>query len=510
MPAAIIYIRVSTKKQEQRNELNLPAQQQKCEDWAKRADIPVLKVFVGHGESAWKTDRPTLDEAIDFIKKNKGKVTHFIVQDTTRFARNDVVKAVACAELKKLNVTLISVDEPMLDDSPTGKLTGTMLTALGQFYSDTLSSRVRYRFEVHREQGRWLHQTPIGYVNVKQNGSKSIAPDPVTAPMVRQCFEMVASGSESSDAVRKFMTARGLRSKKGHKLSKQSFSWMLKNPLYAGVIMHKGKRYQGSFQSIVTEDVWQNAQDSLRGRRKAVPKKPTSEQWPLRGFVRCGFCGEKMTAGSPRGRGGKLYPKMWCWNPECNRPVSVSKEKIESEWIQYLTELQPAFDALVNVIPVLARTHQQSRADAMSGKRRELSTRLSEKKALQVELVTAKVKGEIAQDDFDVLKASLSSDITEIETALRALSTDADSLAELTADTTRHSVPASALWASVQLSERQTVQSALFPEGVMYRPDVRFFAPVTDDLQATVFEILVKIAAGRNDPEVLNGRDDWI
>ena len=37
-------IRVSTKKQEQRNELNLPAQQQKCEGWAKRADIPVMKV----------------------------------------------------------------------------------------------------------------------------------------------------------------------------------------------------------------------------------------------------------------------------------------------------------------------------------------------------------------------------------------------------------------------------------------------------------------------------------
>jgi hypothetical protein len=50
----------------------------------------------------------------------------------------------------------------------------------------------------------------------------------------------------------------------------------------------------------------------------------------------------------------------------------------------------------------------------------------------------------------------------------------------------------------------------LVSRGVMYRPDVRFFAPVTDDLQATVFEILVKIAASREDPEVLNGRDDWI
>ena len=86
---------------------------------------------------------------------------------------------------------------------------------------------------------------------------------------------------------------------------------------------------------------------------------------------------------------------------------------------------------------------------------------MSEKQALQVELVTAKVKGEIAQDDFDLLKASLTTDIVEIETALRALSTDSYSLAELTADTTRHTIPASALWASVQLSERQTVQRVL-------------------------------------------------
>jgi hypothetical protein len=65
--------RVSTKKQEQRNELNLPAQQQKSEDWAKRAGIPVLKVFVGQVEEpslAYKMDcrkipcdfRPSISE----------------------------------------------------------------------------------------------------------------------------------------------------------------------------------------------------------------------------------------------------------------------------------------------------------------------------------------------------------------------------------------------------------------------------------------------------------------
>ena len=65
MPAAVIMLRVSTTKQQQRNELNLPAQEKKCQDWAASQKIPVLRVFTGKGESAWKTERPTLEEALE-------------------------------------------------------------------------------------------------------------------------------------------------------------------------------------------------------------------------------------------------------------------------------------------------------------------------------------------------------------------------------------------------------------------------------------------------------------
>src|SRR5215813_1608383 len=148
-PTAVIYCRVSTVKQAERNELNLPAQQKRCEDWCASQNIAALRVFVAEGESAWKTERPTLDEAVDYIRQSKGKVTHFVVQDSTRFSRNVAGKAFVEEKLKKLGVKLVSVDEPMVDDSPMGKLAGTMATAFGEFYSHDLSSRVRYRFQLH-------------------------------------------------------------------------------------------------------------------------------------------------------------------------------------------------------------------------------------------------------------------------------------------------------------------------------------------------------------------------
>jgi DNA invertase Pin-like site-specific DNA recombinase len=49
--AAVIFCRVSTAKQQQRSEANLPAQEKRCQDWCKADKLPVLRVFVAEGES---------------------------------------------------------------------------------------------------------------------------------------------------------------------------------------------------------------------------------------------------------------------------------------------------------------------------------------------------------------------------------------------------------------------------------------------------------------------------
>jgi site-specific DNA recombinase len=506
---AVIYCRVSTVKQAERNELNLPAQQRRCEDWCTSQNIPVLRVFVAEGESAWKTERPTLQEAIDYIKGQKGKVTHFVVQDSTRFSRNVAGKALAERDLGKLGVKLVSVDEPMVDDSPMGKLAGTMATAFGEFYSHNLSSRVRYRFQLHREQGRWLHQAPLGYRNVQQPGGiKSLEPDEA-APLVRQAFEMMNTGGHSSDVVRQFVTAAGLRTKKNRKLTRQTFSFMLKNPVYCGLILHKGKTYKGSFPPIVSEELWQSVQDTLRGKRKAVPKKTVDDNFPLRGFVKCGYCRAKLTSGNVKGR-SKTYSKYWCWNKGCEHPVSVSREKLEADWLYYLTSVQPAFDALVNVIPVLARANAQKRIADAEQKQRHLATQLSEREAMRLSIFESFSKGNLTQPEFRRMMDMIAADIAGIEAAQRAFVAEAEAVLQVTADTSRTNIPVKALWASAHLTEKLTVQNALFPDGILYRKDIGFFAPPDNEVAAIVFRTLISIAAEPDWEEIKSGRGDWI
>jgi hypothetical protein len=72
----------------------------------------------------------------------------------------------------------------------------------------------------------------------------------------------------------------------------------------------------------------------------------------------------------------------------------------------------------------------------------------------------------------------------------------------LTADTTRQTIPARALWVAAPLSEKQTVQSVLFPDGICYRKDTGFFAPVTNELEASVFKMLVELSEHGEDYKV--------
>ena len=149
-----------------------------------------------------------------------------------------------------------------------------------------------------------------------------------------------------------------------------------------------------------------------------------------------------------------------------------------------------------------------NRIEEREQRQRTLSTQLADKQALNVKLIAAKLNGDLSQADFETMKAVLARDIQEIESAQRSLNAEAEALLHLTEDTSRKAIPARALWIAAPLSEKQTVQTVLFPEGICYCKDLGFFAPVTNELEAVVFQCLLELAdhgEAYEMEEVLNG-----
>ena len=84
------------------------------------------------------------------------------------------------------------------------------------------------------ERGSWPFLTTLGYIKIPQeNGRSRVEHDAEAAPLIKQAFELFASGRYERAEVLRIVTAVGLRTKKGRRLSQQSFCNMLKNQLYA-------------------------------------------------------------------------------------------------------------------------------------------------------------------------------------------------------------------------------------------------------------------------------------
>src|SRR5579872_1381893 len=83
---AVIYVRVSSG--EQVIGTSLDSQETQCRRFCAERGFTVLEVFREEGESAKTADRTALLRALEYCRKNKGKVQAFVVAKVDRFARN--------------------------------------------------------------------------------------------------------------------------------------------------------------------------------------------------------------------------------------------------------------------------------------------------------------------------------------------------------------------------------------------------------------------------------------
>ena len=340
MTKAAIYCRVSTK--EQVSNLSLPTQKKACLDYCRKNGFDIDKVFVEEGESAKMTDRPQFQNLLSYRRENKGRIHHVVIYAINRFARNSFDHAVVRAYLQRLGVTLRSVTEPV-DDSSTGKLMENILAAFSQFDNDVRAERTVAGMKAALERGKWTFQAPLGYAKLpKESYSGGLVLDPERGPLVRQAFELYATGCYSRKQVLNRVTSLGLRTRKGKRLTPQSFSKTLRNPIYAGwlVVPRWNIQQQGGFTPIVDEEIFQRIQAVLSGKRPAVtPHVQNHPDFPLRRFVRCAHCGKPFTGSWSKGR-SKRYPYYRYPNP-CCKGGNVRKGDLEQKFLGLLEKLQP-------------------------------------------------------------------------------------------------------------------------------------------------------------------------
>lgn len=342
-----IYIRVSTDKQE---ELSPDAQLRLLMDYAKtnHTDIPMEYIFQDNGISGRKANkRPAFQQMIALAKSKEHPIDTIIVWKFSRFARNQEESIVYKSLLKKNNVDVVSVSEPLID-GPFGSLIERIIEWMDEYYSIRLSGEVMRGMTQNAIRGHYQSDAPIGYRS--PGNKKPPEKDPKTVQIPIMMKDLLLSGSSLLQIARK-LNEHGYRTKHGNLWDARGVRYVLENPFYAGIsrwnYTDRGRQLKPADEVIYTKGNWEPLWDKATleeikkhlamNMRKAKSRDVSTAKHWLSGLLICSSCGGTLAySGTKNSRG------FQCWKYTkgfCNESHYIGIRPIEKMVIEYLENI---------------------------------------------------------------------------------------------------------------------------------------------------------------------------
>ena len=223
------YIRVSTPKQGEG--VSLEVQKSDISNEALRRNLAVTEWFVDL-ESAAKTGRTNFNRMVGRLRR--GHAAAFVVHKIDRSSRNMVDWGVVTT-LMESGVEFHVATDPMDFTTRAGRFTADMLAVLAADFSRNQSEETKKGLRGRLEQGLFPYRSPIGYL--KGGKGKPKPPCPVMGPLVKELYDLYASGQHSLDSAHAEICRRGLRNQAGGIVSLHGIERILSNPFYHGQIV---------------------------------------------------------------------------------------------------------------------------------------------------------------------------------------------------------------------------------------------------------------------------------
>ena len=341
MNKAIIYVRVSSL--DQVTGTSLDTQEDACKAYCQREGLEVAKVYREEGESAKTADRPQLLKALEHCQRKD--VGTLVVWKVDRLSRNQLDFHTIRAMLSKVDVKILSASET-LTDNPSGRLMEGILASFAQFDNEVRAERSKGGMAALASEGYWVWKAPTGYRNVKTAENRpTIEPIEEVASFIKEAFERAARG-ESQAGIARFLRDNWVRTNGQNPPSTQLIYRMLQNQIYAGFLkssLSGPDLVQGKWEPIVGADLFQRVQEVLGNATMTKAKETDRSEFPLRGWLRCEYCGQALTAGFSRGRRGGRYGYYRCH--KC-KGINVRDEVLEEKFCELLDSFQVGPDLL--------------------------------------------------------------------------------------------------------------------------------------------------------------------
>ena len=408
---AVVYLRVSTAKQAQKDDgdgYSLPGQQEACFRKADQLDAEVVAVFIDRGESAKTADRPEFQRMLSFVK-DQGDIQYVILDKVDRFARNRRDDANTLFELRMAGAQLVSVKEN-IDETPAGQLLHAIMAGISEFYSQNLAAEALKGMTQKAKVGGTPGRAPIGYLNTRRRGEddreiRTVVVDPDRAALVQWAFEAYASGEWTITSLTEALAEKGLRALPHGKnlpgpVQRSHVNHLLRNRYYLGLVAFNGEEYQGRHQPLVDPALFQTVQDVLS--EHANGEKRRTHNHYLKSTVYCGQCGSRLCLINAKG----TYLYFFCVGRQQKR-TTCTLRYLPAEAVEAAVERHYATIRLPREVQDTIRTglraeveHQNRRArPEMTAARRRVDELEQERRRVVRGVVTGTVPDDLAREE---------------------------------------------------------------------------------------------------------------
>jgi site-specific DNA recombinase len=314
---AALYLRVSSPGQVRTDYdpegLSLPSQRERCIHKAHSLHAEVAREYIEPGVSAKSLiHRKRFRQMIADIREQRD-IDYVIVWSVSRWARNQEDHWTARGLINRAGAKLISVKEPIGEDTSTGVMVEGVMAAVAESRLIEISDDVTRAMQRKVEVGGKPGMAPLGYLNVReplpQGGEiRTIVIDPERADIIRWGFETYATGLYSLIDMVTLLAARGLRSRGNRRYSPRPLQLsavhaLFGNPFYMGQVRYKGKLYKGRHEPLISEELFERVQAVLKAHNTSG-ERDRKHQHYLKGSIHCGRCNHRLVYSRNTGRGG--------------------------------------------------------------------------------------------------------------------------------------------------------------------------------------------------------------
>lgn len=398
--------------------------------------------------------------------------------------------------LRELEVEPQAIEQPLDLSIPENKMMLAFYLAAPEVENDRRAINVINGMRRAMKEGRFLRKAPYGYVNtLNELGNKCIAPKEPQAEVVRWMFKEVSEGFFSTEQIWE-KAKRKLRLK----MSKNSFWYILLNPVFCGKIRvpayqdEEEKLVKGQHESLVSQSLFYQVQDILNRRTRKVRKTTifSPDEIPLRCFLDCPSCNRTLTGSASKGR-NQYYHYYHC-SSSCG--VRYSARTINEDFLSQLRKFKPKLgraEVFKQVINEAYYNGMRTQVDQKQGIIDQINKE-NERIAKGRNLLLA---GAIEADDLQTIKAESTQAINSLENRLYAIKEEPkiaiDSLLDKALDVVCN---IDKLYEEADVESKRKIIGSIYPENLTYS-DHTFRTGRMNEAFKLIYQIDSKLGGGK-------------